>query len=240
VLLAVVYVVGGYAVYRLLALGFAHFGVSQVQIRASVGAQSLFLILVELFLDLGVLAYLAVQMRYRFEAPFWRTVGWRRLETRSAPRPLAYLVFILSGFLFSILIQVVSAAFGTKAKMPIEQFFQDRRSALLLMLMGILIAPVVEETIFRGYIYPVVARSFGLGAGVLLTGTIFGLLHAPQLWGGWVQIILLVIVGVVFTGVRAATKTVVASYLLHVSYNFFLFFAFVVFSSGFRHFPVGH
>ena len=52
--------------------------------------------------------------------------------------------------------------------------------------MGVLLAPVLEETIFRGYIYPVVARSFGINAGILVTGTLFGLLHASQLWGGWV------------------------------------------------------
>ena len=93
------------------------------------------------------------------------------------------------------------------------------------MLLGVLVAPVLEETIFRGYIYPVAARSFGVTGGVLFTGTIFGLLHASQLWGGWGQIALLVVVGIVFTYARAATHTVVASYLMHVSYNSFLFLA---------------
>ena len=40
-----------------------------------------------------------------------------------------------------------------------------------------------------------------------------------QLWGGWWQIALLVMVGIVFTIARAATRTVVASYILHLSYN---------------------
>ena len=35
------------------------------------------------------------------------------------------------------------------------------------------------------------------------------------------QIALLVVVGIVFTFVRAMTRTVLASYLLHVSYNSF-------------------
>ena len=59
------------------------------------------------------------------------------------------------------------------------------------MLIAVLLAPVVEETVFRGYIYPVVARTFGVTASVLATGTLFGLLHAPQLWGGWWQIALI-------------------------------------------------
>ena len=107
------------------------------------------------------------------------------------------------------------------------------------MLMGVLIAPLVEETIFRGYVYPVVARSFGIRAGIVITGTMFGLLHAPQLWGGWGQIALLILVGIMFTAARAVSRTVLASYLLHVSYNSFLFIAFLVASHGLRHLPVG-
>ena len=99
---------------------------------------------------------------------------------------------------------------------------QNREAALALMAMSVLLAPIVEETIFRGYLYPVAARSFGIPAGIIVTGTIFGLLHAEQLWGGWAQISLLVVVGIVFTWVRAAKRTVLASYLLHVSYNFLI------------------
>ncbi len=80
--------------------------------------------------------------------------------------------------------------------------------------MSILLAPLVEETIFRGYIYPVLARSVGVGAGVVITGTLFGLLHAPQLWGGWGQILLLTGVGTIFTHASAISRTVVASLLV--------------------------
>jgi uncharacterized protein len=139
--------------------------------------------------------------------------------------------------MLAILVTLSSAAFKSNTKMPIEQFFQDRRSALLLMSLGVLLAPVLEETIFRGYLYPIVARSFGVNAGIVVTGTLFGLLHASQLWGGWAQIALLVVVGIVFTYARARTHTIVASYLLHVSYNSFLFLGFLVASHGFRHFP---
>ncbi|MGH9701162.1 MAG: CPBP family glutamic-type intramembrane protease, partial [Candidatus Acidiferrales bacterium] len=78
----------------------------------------------------------------------------------------------------------------------------------------------------------------GVTASVIVTGTIFGLLHAAQLWGGWGQIALLVVVGIIFTYVRAVSRTVLASYLLHVGYNSFLFIAYAVASHGFRHLPL--
>src|SRR5271154_2180498 len=228
---------GTFGISLLVLKGFAISGVNFHQVQTVSGDKNLFLILNQAILSLALLAYLAAQMRFGFRAPFWRTIGWRPLQTGQTPRAVAYLGLIFSGFLVAILVTLSSSAFKTSTKMPIEQFFQDRRSALLLMSLGVLLAPVLEETIFRGYIYPVVARSFGITAGIFVTGTLFGLLHASQLWGGWAQIALLVLVGIVFTYARARTHTVLASYLLHVSYNSFLFLGFVVASHGFRHFP---
>ena len=43
--------------------------------------------------------------------------------------------------------------------MPIEIFMHDRLNAALFLILGITMAPLVEETIFRGFLYPVAARS---------------------------------------------------------------------------------
>ena len=90
---------------------------------------------------------------------------------------------------------------------------------MLFAVLGVLVAPLVEETIFRGFLYPVIARRLGIAAGVAITGTLFGLMHAAQLWGGWGQIALLILVGIVLTWVRARTGTVAASYFVHLGYN---------------------
>jgi membrane protease YdiL (CAAX protease family) len=236
--LIAVAVAGTIVITLLLIQGFAILGLSFRQIQKSASDQNLFLIFNQTLLSALLLAYLAAQMRHSFHSPFWRTIGWRRLETGHTPRAAAYLGLILSGFMLAIVVTMSSAVFKAPKQTPIEQFFGDRRNALLLMSMAVLLAPVLEETIFRGYIYPVIARSFGVNTSILVTGTLFGLLHASQLWGAWVQIVLLILVGIIFTYARARTRTVVASYLLHVSYNSCLFLGFFVASHGFRHFPV--
>jgi uncharacterized protein len=237
VLLVAIAISGTFLVSLLLIKGFALAGISFRQVQDIAGDRNLFLILNQALLSVVLLLYLAAQMRHSFHAPFWRTIGWRPLQTGQTPRAAAYLGLIFSGCMLAMLVSLSSAAFKSNTKMPIEQFLQDRRSALLLMSLGVLLAPVLEETVFRGYLYPVLARSFGVNAGIVVTGTLFGLLHASQLWGGWAQIALLVVVGIVFTYARARTHTVVASYLMHVSYNSFLFLGFLVASHGFRHFP---
>jgi membrane protease YdiL (CAAX protease family) len=230
--------IGGTVVLTLfLGVIFQSRGISWSQLRQPGVAQGVFMVVDQVAISFLILAYLVLEVRLGFNMPFWRTLGWRSVETGKTPRSVAYLGLVCSGFALSVLVQLGSVAVGTKAKLPIETFFQDRRTALLLMLMSVLLAPLFEETIFRGYIYPVVARSFGVTAGVVATGTLFGLLHAEQLWGGWGQIGLLVVVGIIFTWARAVTKTVLASYLLHLSYNSFLFFAFLVTSDGLRSLP---
>jgi membrane protease YdiL (CAAX protease family) len=233
-LLAIVPIAGTLVISILLAIVFAALGVSPAQLQNVPAYKSLWAILVQAVLFAVLLGYLIIQVRLRFSLPFWRTVGWRRLESGWGSRGLTYLGFIAGGFSLSLVVQAISERFPTHAKLPMETLFEDRRAAALLLLMAVLVAPVIEETIFRGYIYPVIARSFGVGAGILVTGTLFGLLHAAQLWGGWLQIGLLVIVGIVFTYARAVKKTVWASYLFHVSYNSFVSLAFLIGTHGLR------
>jgi membrane protease YdiL (CAAX protease family) len=234
------------AIFALLALGgtfavsiglifvFSAFHVTPAQLRASPSLRTYFAVLNQVVLSFVLIGFMAAQVRTRSRAPFWRTIGWRPLETGRVPKAAAYVGLIASGFLLSLLVQLASTISRPKTKLPIEVFFQDRRSALVLMAVSVAFAPFLEETIFRGYIYPGLARSWGIAASVIVTGTLFGLMHAPQLWGGWLQIALLVLVGIVFTSARAATRTVVTSYLLHLSYNSFLFLTFLIGSHWLR------
>ena len=240
VIFALLAVGGTFLVSIVVVFIFAAFRVTPAQIRTSPSVKSYFAIINQVLVSFGLLGYLAAQTSLREGRPFWRTIGWRPLQTKVLPKPVAYALLVACGWLLSMFVQFSSGFFRPKGKLPIETFFQDRGSALLLMLVSVLLAPVVEETIFRGFIYPVIARSWGVMASVFVTGTLFGLLHAAQLWGGWTQIGLLVIVGLVFTYVRAVTKTVFASYALHLSYNSFLFIVFLVSTHWLRTAAGGH
>jgi membrane protease YdiL (CAAX protease family) len=217
--------------------GFAAFHVRPALLRTSPRLGGLVNVIGDVLLFGALIGFLALQVRLRFRAPFWRTIGWRPLITEHPPRAVAG--FVAGGFLLAFFVQFGAALFGTKSKLPIEDLFQDRVVVVLVLLLSVLMAPVVEETIFRGYIYPVIARSFGRGVGVVATGLLFGLLHAPQLWTGWAQIGLLIIVGIVLSYARAAKGTVVASYLVHLSYNFAVSLMFLLGSHWLRVLPTG-
>ena len=232
----VVLAIAGFVLLSLLiSTGLAISGVDIRRLQKSPHEVILLNILIQVILDLGLLAYLAVQMRARFRSPFWRTIGWRKLETGRFPRAAIYFGLILAGFFLSIIVSLGSALFPPNKDLPIEVLFQDRNTTLLFMLIAVFLAPVVEETIFRGYIYPVIGRSFGMVWGIVATGTLFGLLHAEQLWGGWGQIALLVFVGIVLTFARAFSRSVLTGFVIHTSYNSVQVIGVLIATHGLRH-----
>lgn len=217
---------------------FAGFGVTFEQIQHSPAKQGVFIFATEVPLYLFLLGFLALLASRRAgDGAAWRTLGWRPLPAGPISRWQVVAGLLVSGLVLSILVALVSSAFQPKTNLPMSAYFENRLSAILLMSMAVALAPVFEETFFRGYLYPVFARSWGVTPGILVTGTLFGLIHAAQLWGGWVQIALLVVVGIIFTYARAVSKTVVASYLLHFSYNSTILIAFLISSHGLRHLP---
>lgn len=230
-------IAGFFLISLFVGLALAMSGADFHQIQKSPTDINLLSILIQVLLDLGLLTYLAAQMRLRFHSPFWRTIGWRKLDTIRISPSVYYVGLVLSGLFLSIIVALGSALFPPKKDLPIQALFQDRYATLLFMLLAVLLAPLVEETIFRGYIYPVIARSFGKVWGILATGALFGLLHASQLWGGWSQIALLVFVGIVLTLARAVSRSVMASFVVHTSYNSLQVIGLLIATHGLRHFP---
>jgi membrane protease YdiL (CAAX protease family) len=219
---------------------FADFGITFAQIQHSPAKQGVFIFSTEVPLYVLLLGYFALQAKVRAGGHAWRTLGWRPLPAGLVPRWQIVIGLLVSGLVLSFLVSLISSAFQPKTNLPIQAFFENRLSAILLMSMAVALAPVFEETFFRGYLYPVLARSWGMTPGIFVTGTLFGMMHAMQLWGGWVQIALLIVVGIIFTYARAVSKTVVASYLLHFSYNSAIFLGFLIASHGLRQMPALH
>jgi membrane protease YdiL (CAAX protease family) len=188
------------------------------------------LIFLFLYVTLGVLRGL----------PFWSSLGWKTLRSDFSTGRGGAWVYFLSGCGLAVFVAVASSQVQNKENLPIQELFKNRSSAMLLMAMAVLVAPLVEETVFRGYLYPLFAKSFGIVPGVLLTGVLFGLMHGSQLGWSWGIVALLILVGVIFTFVRAHTGTVVASFLLHLGYNSMIATVTIISTHGFKRLPTFH
>ncbi len=71
---------------------------------------------------------------------------------------------------------------------------------------------------------------------IVLTGILFGLVHSGQLANAWAPVLLLSLVGIILTVVRAVTNSLVASWLVHSIYNGTLFGLLFLGTHGFHNF----
>jgi membrane protease YdiL (CAAX protease family) len=180
-----------------------------------------------------IFLFLYVSLSVLPGSPFWRTLGWRRL-TRSP------WLFFFAGCGLSIVVFIVTAKMQPPEDVPIEELFRYKNTAILFMAMAVLVAPLVEETVFRGYLYPLFAKYFGVGTSILVTGVLFGLMHGAQLGWSWGLVFTLIAVGIIFTFVRARTGSVFASFLLHLGYNSMIALVTLLGTQGFTKMPPAH
>ena len=216
-----------------------------------------FLIVTQVLWFAVIFLFLYVTLGVLRDAPFWWTLGWRKLSAHiGGPRYKPWM-FFASGSGLAIFVALASSRVKNAEKAPIEELFKDPHAALLLMAMAVLIAPLVEETVFRGYLYPLFAGKlsrlagkfgldsaravrFGTAAGILITGILFGMMHGSQLGWNWGLVSLLTLVGVIFTVARASTGTVLASFMMHLGYNSLIAVTSIVATKGFQNGLPGH
>jgi membrane protease YdiL (CAAX protease family) len=226
------FIQGGLAIYYLPKQKL-----SQQQIEQYLLSKPQFVIGSLLIWYAAVFFFLYITLSLLRGQPFWRSLGWRSIKPQASGRRRNPLLFVFSGCLLSIFVAIATSRMKAPENLPVEEFFKHRESALLFMAMAVLVAPLVEETLFRGYLYPLFARTFGGFFGIMLTGVLFGLMHGYQL--GWTPtlVAVLITVGIVFTLVRARTGSVLASYLMHLGYNSFIAIITVAATHGFTEMP---
>ncbi|PYX84156.1 MAG: hypothetical protein DMG70_07260 [Acidobacteria bacterium] len=158
---------------------------------------------------------------------FWRPLRWN-WQGRSGG------AFVLAGAVLYFMLAGIGQLLPIPKHLPIDRFFENARQAALMSIFAVTLAPLMEELFFRGFLYPVLARRLGVGSGILLTSAAFAILHGAQLKYSWAVLIIFV-VGLALTTVRAVTKSVAACFLLHVGYNGMLSLLMFVVTGGFRH-----
>jgi len=171
------------------------------------------LLLIQLIWYILVFGTLWLILKLRYGRPFWRSLGWR------VPFPAAA-ALAFGGPAMAIGIGVIGYAVRTPIiKLPFDQMLVDRPTTVLFGLFAVLIGPLCEELAFRGFLMPLIIRSFGAVSGILSTAILFGSLHAAEYEWSWRHVLLITLVGCILGTVRYRTGSTAASTLLHATYN---------------------
>ena len=137
------------------------------------------------FMYVFLVGALYLVIAWRYGEPFWGALGW------TFPIPHAWLLLVAGPAL-----TIALSALGVILRAPsdssqIEVLIKSRASLAAVMLFGVVLAPIFEEMLFRGFLLPLLARSVGPWLGILLTAVPFALLHGAQNHWAWQPVVLI-------------------------------------------------
>jgi membrane protease YdiL (CAAX protease family) len=173
-----------------------------------------------------VAVYMFLLLEGKYHTRFWPSIRWN--WPGIAGVNLVGIGVLMLGF------DMLGRFLPMPKSTPFDQFFDRPLDAYLTVAFAITFGPLMEEIFFRGFLYPVLARRMGAFWGIVFTALPFGAMHYLQ-YRSWSAVLIIVLVGVVLTTIRAVTKSVASSFLAHVGYNGTLMVLAAVATDGFKH-----
>jgi hypothetical protein len=163
------------------------------------------------------------------------------------------------GLVLSFAVQAISSLMTMPKNIPMDDFFRTPSDIWLITAFGTLLAPLFEEILFRGFLLPAFAIAYdwlslprtpaaydqwhsnnnittpAFVFSAVLTSILFAALHGQQTAFAWPVLLLLFCVSLVLCFVRLRLRSVMASTLIHVSYNATIFLTAFIATGGYRH-----
>jgi hypothetical protein len=177
---------------------------------------------------IAVAIYMVMLVEGKYHVRFRDAIRWNW-----PPTNLTVLGWTVLG-MFTVSLDLLGRFLPMPKTSPFDEFFSHPSDAYLVAVFSVTLGPLMEELFFRGFLYPVLARRTGAPVAVLFTALPFGLIHYLQ-YQSWSAVLVVTLVGVVLTIVRAITKSVGASFLVHAGYNGTLMILAALATDGFRH-----
>ena len=121
--------------------------------------------------------------------------------------------------LLFVLAWLIALTLGNR-ETELERILQSSRAAaLIIAFIATATAPLVEETIYRGILYPALKRAIGSGFAVFVVALMFAGPHIPQYWPNAGAILSIALLSVVLTVVRARTGRLLPCFVIHLVFN---------------------
>jgi membrane protease YdiL (CAAX protease family) len=159
--------------------------------------------------------------RLQHGQPFWRSLGFVDPGV-----PAWQIVWMGVG----LAVAVALGALVLKTpdiNSPMKEYLSSGRAVVLLAVFGTTLGPLCEELAFRGFMQPLLVRTFGVVPGVLMAALPFGLLHLQQYGWSWRHGLLISLAGCAFGWMRHKSGSTRAAVVMHMAYNGTFFLALV-------------
>ncbi|MDD3014088.1 MAG: type II CAAX endopeptidase family protein [Candidatus Gastranaerophilales bacterium] len=179
--------------------------------------ESLFPAILQVLLSIITLSVIFIIVTKKYNIPFLKAFG-----ISTGKMPSYFIQGITVSFILVISTSLISYVFtemmGVHRENPYVNVPQEKLR--MISIMAVLIAPVVEEIFFRGFMQPALVKSFGIFGGIFLTALVFGLSHAQYLDYS-TALAAVITIGLVLGVARHYTNSVVPGIFAHLLNNLF-------------------
>ena len=103
---------------------------------------------------------------------------------RPVLRPLVW-ILPRTAYTVAALLLGISFASGVALYLRLRNESTPPIPALELLVLGLVLGPILEESLFRGCLLPLLAQTMGNGAAVIITAFLFALFHRPADLAHW-------------------------------------------------------
>ncbi len=147
-----------------------------------------------------------------------------KVSLRTNRRPLVKIVLVplAFGIILGVLSSWITIERPHKPVTPLDEALKTADSSTSLIVfaaMAVLVAPLLEEIVFRGYFFAFLEKMKGKVFAITAVSLIFAYLHVGQYWGDWLAIVVITIMGFSLTLLRSWTGSAIPSTITHYLYN---------------------
>lgn len=145
--------------------------------------------------------------------PFWSTLGWRYTHWTD------FIVWVFLAVALLLFGGLLTRYYGGEPT-DIDQIINNSAaSRFVLAFLATATAPIVEEVIYRGILYPALQRAIGVAWAVIAVTLLFASVHVVQYYNNISVIAAIGVLSLSLTLVRAYTKSLLPCFVIHLVFN---------------------
>jgi membrane protease YdiL (CAAX protease family) len=143
-------------------------------------------------------------------------VGWAALGLRPFQSETLGVgcVLLMLSFAVNFIWSAILSVFDLQAQPDLVPIFSELASPIWLLLSGVIVAPVVEELFFRGFVFAGFRKRYGWKSAAVISSALFGLIHLQP--AAFVPIFIL---GFFFAYLYHRSNSLWPPILMHVATN---------------------
>ena len=138
---------------------------------------------------------------------------------------LSWLVVLAA---FTMILALISWLLPHESTDFMQRVWESCDNVILLIIGIVIVAPIFEETLFRGFVFTGIQQShLGTGAAIVFSSATWAMIHTQY---GAFDLISIFLLGILFSVARIASGSLFVPIILHGTFNFFAILEMAMFS----------